>query len=55
MGRARYAAPPSQNLDFIQGLADRALLIQRGRIIREVSRDALTDSARAGEFIGTGA
>jgi urea ABC transporter ATP-binding protein UrtE len=44
-----------QNLDFIQGLADRALLIQRGRIISEIPRDALTDPALVREFIGTGA
>ncbi|MDQ2802370.1 MAG: ABC transporter ATP-binding protein [Pseudomonadota bacterium] len=43
-----------QNLDFIQGLADRALLIQRGRIIREIAREALTDPALVREFIGTG-
>ncbi|HJS87119.1 MAG TPA: ATP-binding cassette domain-containing protein [Acetobacteraceae bacterium] len=43
-----------QNLDFIQGLADRALLIQRGRITREISRESLTDAALVREFIGTG-
>jgi len=44
-----------QNLDFIHGLADRALLIQRGRIVRELSREALTEPALMREFIGAGA
>ena len=44
-----------QNLDFIQALADRALLIQRGSIGREIPRQALTDPALVREFIGTGA
>ena len=43
-----------QNLDFIQALADRALLIQRGSIGREIPRQALTDPALVREFIGTG-
>ena len=44
-----------QNLDFIRGLADRALLIQRGRIGREIPRDALADPALVHEFIGIAA
>ncbi len=44
-----------QNLDFIQALADRALLIQRGSIGREIPHQALTDPALVREFIGTGA
>ncbi len=43
-----------QNLDFIQALADRALLIQRGSIGQEIPREALTDPALVREFIGTG-
>ncbi|MBV9749468.1 MAG: ATP-binding cassette domain-containing protein [Acetobacteraceae bacterium] len=43
-----------QNLDFIQALADRALLIQRGSIGSEIPREALTDPALVREFIGTG-
>ena len=43
-----------QNLDFIQALADRALLIQRGQIGREIARDALTDPALMREFVGAG-
>ena len=30
-----------QNLDFIRALSERVLLIQRGRIVREVAPDAL--------------
>jgi urea ABC transporter ATP-binding protein UrtE len=42
-----------QNLDFIQGLADRVLLIHRGRITREMGRRELSDPALVGEFVGT--
>lgn len=42
-----------QNLEFIQELADRVLLIQRGRIIREMERHELSDPALIGEFVGT--
>ncbi len=42
-----------QNLDFIQGLADRVLLIHRGRITRELPREALADPALVQEFTGT--
>ncbi|MDQ2801308.1 MAG: ABC transporter ATP-binding protein [Pseudomonadota bacterium] len=41
-----------QNLDFIRSLADRALLIQRGRIAREIPHDALADPALVHEFVG---
>lgn len=41
-----------QNLDFIRALADHALLIQRGRIVNEISRDALDDPALIAEFVG---
>ena len=44
-----------QNLDFLRSLADRALLIQRGRITRELTREALADPALGQEFIGVGA
>ncbi len=40
-----------QNLDFIQGLADRALLIYRGEIGREIPRAALADPNLVEEFI----
>jgi len=42
-------------LHAVDAVIDRALLIQRGRITRELSRDALTDPALMREFIGTGA
>ena len=43
-----------QNLDFIRGLADRVALIHRGRIVRELSREATLDSTLEQEFIGAG-
>jgi len=44
-----------QNLDFIQGLADRVLLIHRGRITREIPREALHDPSLVQEFTGAAA
>jgi branched-chain amino acid transport system ATP-binding protein len=41
-----------QNLDFIRAMADRALLIQRGRIVNEIPRDALEDPILVAEFVG---
>jgi branched-chain amino acid transport system ATP-binding protein len=41
-----------QNLDFIRGLADRVLLIHRGRIVRELDRAAIGDPSLEQEFIG---
>jgi urea ABC transporter ATP-binding protein UrtE len=41
-----------QNLEFIRALADRALLIQRGRIVNEISRIALDDPTLVAEFVG---
>jgi ABC-type branched-subunit amino acid transport system ATPase component len=43
-----------QNLDFIGALAERILLIHRGRILREMSREAFLDPAVEREFIGLG-
>jgi len=43
-----------QNLDFIRELADRVLLIHRGRILRELPPEALEEAALVDEFIGTG-
>ncbi len=40
-----------QNLDFVRGLANRALLIQRGEIGREIPRAALRDQTLVEEFI----
>ena len=41
-----------QNLDFIAALSQRILLIQKGRITREVSPDSLRDPDLIGEFVG---
>lgn len=43
-----------QNLDFIRGLAGRVLMIHRGRIVRELDRDAIADPSLEQEFIGAG-
>jgi branched-chain amino acid transport system ATP-binding protein len=41
-----------QNLDFIKGLSDRVLVIQKGRILRAVEPAELDDPAMISEFIG---
>ena len=41
-----------QNLDFIKALADRVLIIQRGRITHTLEPDTLSDPELVGEFIG---
>lgn len=41
-----------QNLDFIRALADRVLLIQRGRITGEIPHGALGDPSLVAEFVG---
>jgi branched-chain amino acid transport system ATP-binding protein len=41
-----------QNLDFIKALSDRVLIIQKGRIVREVLPAELDDPAMVSEFIG---
>ncbi len=43
-----------QNLDFIHALADRALLIQRGRIVSDIPLETLSDPALVAEFVGMG-
>jgi urea ABC transporter ATP-binding protein UrtE len=43
-----------QNLDFIRALADRVLLIHRGRIVREMDRQTIADPSLEQEFIGGG-
>jgi urea ABC transporter ATP-binding protein UrtE len=44
-----------QNLDFIAELAARVLLIQKGRVTREVSPGALGQAEFMGEFVGMNA
>ncbi len=41
-----------QNLGFVASLADRALILQRGRISREASAQDLADSARMEGLLG---
>jgi branched-chain amino acid transport system ATP-binding protein len=41
-----------QNLDFIKALSDQVLIIQKGRIVREVTPAELDDPAMVSEFIG---
>jgi ABC-type branched-subunit amino acid transport system ATPase component len=41
-----------QNLDFIRVTADSALLIQRGRIAREIPCQALGDPELVQELVG---
>jgi branched-chain amino acid transport system ATP-binding protein len=41
-----------QNLDFLRGLADRVLMIHRGRIGRELSHEGVLDPLLDQEFIG---
>jgi branched-chain amino acid transport system ATP-binding protein len=41
-----------QNLDFIRALSDRVLIIQKGRILREVAPAVLDAPAIISEFIG---
>jgi urea ABC transporter ATP-binding protein UrtE len=51
-GRGLTVLLVEQNLDFIQSLADRVLVIQRGRITREIPPAALRDPALVDEFVG---
>ncbi|MEQ8347177.1 MAG: ABC transporter ATP-binding protein [Sneathiellaceae bacterium] len=44
-----------QNLDFIRALAQRVLIIQRGRITQSVSPEQLGDPKLMAEFVGMGA
>ena len=42
-----------QNLDFIRSLSDRVLIIQKGRIVREMAPDQLADSDIVDQLIGS--
>jgi branched-chain amino acid transport system ATP-binding protein len=53
-GRGLTVLLVEQNLDFIRSLADRVLLIHRGRIVRELSRAEVNDASLEREFIGVG-
>ncbi|MEM9221699.1 MAG: ABC transporter ATP-binding protein [Pseudomonadota bacterium] len=41
-----------QNLDFIGALADRVLIINKGRFVGELEPDQLSDMELVGEFVG---
>ena len=41
-----------QNLDFIAAMSQRILIIQKGKITREVQPGDLGDPSLVGEFIG---
>lgn len=53
-GRGLTVLLVEQNLEFIRELADRVLLIHRGRILRELPPAALEQAALVDEFIGAG-
>jgi branched-chain amino acid transport system ATP-binding protein len=42
-----------QNLDFIAGLCERVLTINRGQIIQELTREQLNDPSLVSEYTGT--
>lgn len=44
-----------QNFDFIAELSDRVLVLERGRIIAELTKQDLGDTAKVNEFLGFGA
>ena len=44
-----------QNLDFIRALSQRVLIIQKGRIIQELTPERLADATVVSEFIGVSA
>ena len=43
-----------QNFDFIANLADRVLVLERGRIVGELGRMELSDPAKVDKFLGLG-
>ena len=43
-----------QNFDFISGLSDRVLVLERGRIAGELQRPDLSDQAKVDQFLGFG-
>jgi branched-chain amino acid transport system ATP-binding protein len=51
-GRGLGIVLVEQNLDFIKALADRVLVIQKGRIVRELAPDRLDAPELVDEFIG---
>ncbi|MXY33048.1 MAG: amidase [Boseongicola sp. SB0664_bin_43] len=43
-----------QNFDFISGLSDRVLVLERGRITGELQKSELSDQAKVDRFLGFG-
>ncbi len=43
-----------QNVDFVSGVADRALVLERGRLAGELSGGELHDPGKVGAFLGLG-
>lgn len=43
-----------QNFDFISELSDRVLVLERGRLVGELSRSDLVDPAKVDQFLGFG-
>ena len=43
-----------QNFDFISDLSDRVLVLERGRITGELTREDLTDQGKVNQFLGFG-
>ncbi|MCY4167790.1 MAG: amidase [Rhodobacter sp.] len=43
-----------QNLDFVSGLSDRVLVLERGRITGELRKSDLSDRAKVDRFLGFG-
>lgn len=54
-GRGLSILLVEQNFDFIAGLSDRVLVLERGRITAELSRADLADRAKIDQFLGFGA
>lgn len=44
-----------QNFDFISDLSDRVLVLERGRIMGELTREELSDKSKVDQFLGFGA
>jgi len=44
-----------QNFDFIADLSDRVLVLERGRITGELTREELSDQSKVDQFLGFGA
>ena len=50
--RALTVVLVEQNLDFVAGLSDRVLIIQKGEIVKSLAPGDLGDAAVIEEFVG---